>query len=453
VFHLVLRTLRRDRRTAKRANGSRPRLEPLEARDQPSFAAPVSYNVGTSADSFVPNAAPINVVSADLNGDNKLDLVVSHKADNSVYVLLGNGDGTFQAARQVALGESIEGREFAGDFNNDGKTDLFLPGANDQAIVLLGKGDGTFQPRIDSSSFSVAGTYPRGWAVGDFNGDHKLDVACTLPSNTSPDTGGYTVLLGNGDGTFQAGLVGPNVLHYSRWMTVGDFNHDGKLDVATADGTGYSDQPGTAEASVLLGNGDGTFQAPAHYPSPQHVDEDDPHATANPEDTYAIDLNGDNNLDLVECDYDNTINVFLGNGDGTFQAAHGYEPGHYPRSVVAADVNGDGEPDLVVTDVGIFQGGAEFSAEGVEPGGVSVLLNKGDGTFQDAVEYQPFAFPGWTAVGDFNGDNAPDLAVTRVYDGHSVNVMLNQPASTNLPPTVATGASATPTPTAARRRP
>src|SRR4051812_11265108 len=127
-------------RTRRRCS---PALEVLEARDLLSFAAPVGYNVGTQADPFVPNAAPINVVSADFNGDGKLDLAVAHKADNSVYLLLGNGNGTFQSAAQVAVGEGIEGREFAGDFNNDGKLDLFLPGASDQAIVLLGNGNGT----------------------------------------------------------------------------------------------------------------------------------------------------------------------------------------------------------------------------------------------------------------------------------------------------------------------
>src|SRR5207253_2620476 len=158
---------------------------------------------------------------------------------------------------------------------------------------------------------------------------------------------------------------------------------------------------GTVELTILLGKGDGTFTLGGHYASPQLVHADDPHATANPEDVAAADLNGDGQLDLIVSDYDNTINVFLGNGDGTFQPAHGYEPGHYPRDVAVADVDGDGRADLVVTNVGVNTGGAELATEGIEAGSVAVLLGNGDGTFQGAIQYQPFAFPGWTTVGDF----------------------------------------------------
>jgi hypothetical protein len=422
----------------------RPLLEALETRALLSFAAPVSYNVGTQPDSFIPNAAPIGVATGDFNGDGKRDLVVAHGADNSVYILLGNGNGTFQTAVKYAIGQSILGNVFVGDFNNDGKQDLFLiSGASgNPAIVLLGHGDGTFGTPIVSSSFNgPPNTYPRGWTIGDFNGDGKLDAVCTNPSNSS-DSGGYTVLLGNGDGTFQAGLVGPMVLGYSRWVTTGDFNGDGKLDLATADGQQINGSPGNAELSILLGNGDGTFHFGGHYASPGLPSS----GNLNPEDVAVGDVNGDGKLDAIVSDYDDNINVFLGNGDGTFQPAKGVSPGEYPRDVAIADVNGDGKADLVVTDVGIYVGGAQFSTEGTQPGSVSVLLGNGDGTFQAPIQYQPFVFPGWTAVADFNGDGSPDLATTRVFDGHTVNVMLNQSANTNLPPTVATAASATPSP-------
>ena len=214
--------------------------------------------------------------------------------------------------------------------------------------MLLGNGNGTFQPRIDSSSFSVSGTYPRGWTVGDFNKDGKLDLAATLPS-TSTNTGGYTVLLGNGDGTFQSGLARPGVLGYSRWLTTGDFNADGKLDLAFADGQQSNGGAGNAELSIALGNGDGTFKAPVHYASPGLPTSDN----LNPEDVAVGDLNGDGKLDAIISNYDDNLNVFLGNGDGTFKPAVGYAPGEYPRDVVIRDMNRDGKPDLVVGNLGI----------------------------------------------------------------------------------------------------
>jgi hypothetical protein len=419
--------------------------EMLEARVLLSFSAPVSYNIGTQADGFVPNAAPINVVTGDFNGDGKLDLIVAHKADNSIYFLAGNGNGTFQPAVQYPVGNAIEGRVFVGDFNGDGKLDLFLPGDINSAnhpIILLGNGNGTFQPRIDSSSFAVTGTYPRGWSVGDFNGDGKLDIACTLPSD-SADSGAYMVLLGNGDGTFQPGIVGPAVLHYSRWSAIGDFNGDGKLDLAIADGQGSGDTVGTAELTILLGNGDGTFRLGGHYASPQ-TPNGEKNIVVNPEDVVVADLNHDGKLDAIVSDYDHNINIFMGNGDGTFQPAVGIDGLEYPRDVIVADVNGDGIPDLVTDNVGVGPGGSAFAQEGSVPGSVAVLLGNGDGTFQAPIQYNGIYYPGWTALGDFNGDGLPDLATTQVSNGHSVNVSLNE--SPTRSPTLVTPAYATPNP-------
>jgi hypothetical protein len=422
---------------------ARAMVEILEVRTLLSYAAPVSYPIGTTNDGFVPNAAPVNVITADFNGDGKLDLVVAHTSDNSIYVMLGNGNGTFQPAVKTAVGEAIQGGLRVGDFNNDGKLDLFLPSmaSGYPAVVMLGNGDGTFKPALNSSSFSVSGTYPRGWAVGDFNGDGKLDVVASLPS-TSANTGGYDILLGNGDGTFKAGVATTGVLGYSRWVTTGDFNGDGKLDLAFADGQQINGSAGNAELSIALGNGDGTFKPPVHYASPGLPSSDN----LNPEDVVVGDVNGDGKLDAIVSNYDDNINVYLGNGDGTFKPAVGYAPGQYPRDVVIKDVNGDGKADLVVSNLGIGAGGAEFAAEGYQPGSVAVMLGNGTGTFGAPTQYQPFDYPGWTAVGDFNGDGSPDLAVSQVFDGHSVAVMLNSPTSTNLPPTVATNAAATPSP-------
>lgn len=403
-------------------------VESLEPRYLLSFAAPVSYNYGTQNAPYVPNAAPVSVASGDFNGDGKLDLVTAHAVDNSFYLLLNNGNGTFQPAVKNATSEILQGGVFVADFNGDGKLDLFLPaggtGGNNfttHAVIVPGNGNGTFGTAIASSSFGAS----RGWAVGEFNGDGTLDLVAT-----NPVAGTVSVLLGNGNGTFQAALVSAQLFQYSRWVTAGDFNADGKTDLAIADGIGQGAQTGTAELTILIGNGNGTFGLGGHYPSPEVGNEDD---TVNPEDVVAADVNQDGKLDVIVSDYSYNINIFLGNGNGTFQAAKGIEPGEYPRSVVVTDVNNDGKKDLVVTNVGVNVGGAEFNDNGPEPGSVAVLLGNGDGTFQTPVQYTPFDYPGWTAVGDFNGDGWIDLAVTRVLDGHSVNVMLNQPPANNPP--------------------
>ncbi len=422
-------------------------METLEVRTLLSFTAPTLYTIGTASDGFVPNAAPANVVTADFNGDGKLDLAVAHTSDNSIYIMLGNGNGTFQAAVKTAVGESIQGGLRVGDFNNDGKLDLFLPSmaTGYPAIVMLGNGDGSFRTAINSSSFNVSGTYPRGWAVGDFNGDGKLDVVATLPSN-SANAGGYDILLGNADGTFQAGVASTEAC----WGTsrLGD---RGRFQRRWQTGSGLCrraadqwqrGQCGT-EHRALGNNGRWTtFKTPVHYASPGLPSSDN----LNPEDVVVGDVNGDGKLDAIVSNYDDNINVFLGNGDGTFQPAVGYSPGEYPRDVVIKDVNGDGKADLVVSNLGINVGGAEFAAEGYQPGSVAVMLGNGNGTFGAPTQYQPFDYPGWTAVGDFNGDGSPDLAISQVFDGHSVAVMLNSPTSTNQPPTVVTDAAATPNP-------
>lgn len=441
----AVRGLSDTRCVRRRRRAHRSAVETLEVRQLFSISAPVNYNIGTTNDGFVPNAAPVNVVAADFNRDGKFDLAVTHTSDNSVYMLRGNGDGSFQAAVRIPVSQALVGTELVGDFNNDGKFDLFLASTatGNPAVVLLGNGDGSFQPAIASSSFNgPPGSYPRGWALGDFNRDGKLDVVATLPN--SSNTGGYTVLLGNGNGTFQAGIVSGAVLGYSRWVATADFNKDGKLDLATADGQGTSSSIGNVELSVMLGVGDGTFLPPTHYASPQFPDDADANATANPEDVSIGDVNGDGKLDCIVSDYDNTINVFLGNGNGTFQAAISTEVEDYPRGVVVVDMNRDGKKDLVVGTVGIGQGGSEFALEGYQPGYVAVLIGNGDGTFQDAIKYYPSAYPGWTAVADFNGDQFYDLATTQVFSGHSLQLMLNNPVSANLPPTIAVEPSAVP---------
>ncbi|PYJ85691.1 MAG: hypothetical protein DME22_08160 [Verrucomicrobia bacterium] len=234
--------------------------------------------------------------------------------------------------------------------------------------------------------------------VGDFNGDGKPDLAVT-----SYNSSNFSVLLGNGDGTFQTAVnYGAGFLQSS--VAIGDFNSDGKSDLAVAD---Y----GSAYVWVLLGKGDGTFQAATKY--------DAGSASAS---LSVSDFNGDGKVDLAVAILSGNVSILLGNGDGTFQAAMKYGTATAPSFVAVGDFNGDGKPDLAVANIGYA------NAPGTN---ISVLLGNGDGTFRAAVNYGTGIGPASVAVGDFNGDGKPDLAVANTgpyenftYTGGDVSVLL-----------------------------
>jgi len=234
-------------------------------------------------------------------------------------------------------------------------------------------------------------------AVADVNGDGKPDVlvanTCVSINNFSdcfPQTGSVGVLLGNGDGTFQATQAYDTGGTYTDSVVVADVNGDGKPDIIVTNCAFICDYGFTDDGSVgvLLGNGDGTFQPVQTYDS----------GGVGPVGVSVSDLNGDGNPDLVVInwypDNDPPIAVLLGNGDGTFQPAQKYSSGGSGgRSILVADVNADNTPDLILAN-----------------GTITVLLGNGDGSFQDPVTYDSGGW-GLVATADINADGKLDLIV------------------------------------------
>jgi FG-GAP-like repeat len=344
------------------------------------IAAPLS-TVVFSAPTYT-GADGFDVITADFNGDGNLDLAVTgfdSENNATVYIQLGNGDGTFRSPISYPIAipsQLIEAFMATGDFNGDGKLDL-VAGLS----LLLGNGDGTFRPGISLPPQYTPGANDN-IVAGDFNGDGKLDLAAM-------ENDGYDVLvmLGNGDGTFTAlapiQVGSPQQVAVD--LAVADFNGDAVLDlIVDVDWIQYN-APSTFD--VFLGNGDGTFQQTPEYTT-----------AVESGGNVAADFNGDDKVDLANCNAYGTPfatysldSVSLGNGDGTFD--------FNPNGFVAAgsvgcpsssgDFNADGKLDLVVE--------------------TAIALGNGDGTFQaTTIALSPLDAFGPYSAADLNGDGRLD---------------------------------------------
>jgi hypothetical protein len=348
------------RRGSPRAPTHRPNLEVLEDRCVPAFLAAGDYAAG---------ASPRAVVTADFNGDGHLDLATANHDSNDVSVLLGNGDGTFQSARNYATGGAPVRIE-AGDFNGDGKLDLVTVDVNSSQVgeirMLRGNGDGSFQWIASSPTLQSGSVWDT--TVGDFNADGKLDVAVLTQELWAV---GLVMLVADENGSFAyyTGFGDSDTLTSSSHMVAADFNRDGYTDLAWT----ATDGPAVEVALSFSG---GIFLV-------QSIDVNrfaSPLAVADP--------NGDGNPDLITYP-----GVLQNNGDGTFQVTHSYD-GNY----MVGDFNGDGSLDRAV--------------------GNNLL----PGTGNDAGTF-PAASGTWT-LGDFNGDARWDV-VSANYSANSVSVGLN----------------------------
>jgi hypothetical protein len=379
------------------------------------FQPAVAYNAG--------GIATESVAVTDVNKDGNQDLVVViqnapagvPQSNGLVGVLLGNGDGTFQTSVTYDTGGNQPFSVAVADLNGDGNPDIAV--ANSCVIVgntcpyttvgiLLGNGDGTFQPVV---TYDPGVTESTAIAIADVNGDAKPDLVIAAIGNFPEE---LSVLFGNGDGTFQSAALFPT-LFAPYAVAVADVNGDTRADIVTA-GNGPA-------VGVLLGNGDGTFQPVVLYGSGVSVG-------GWPNSVAVADLNGDDKLDLAVANYpDSTTGVLLGNGDGTFQPVVLYGSGApFAWSEAIADVNGDSKPDLIVGDFN---------------GTVGVLLGNGDGTFQSALTYSVQGDATSVLAADVNSDGRPDLLVTN--GNFFVSVLLNNSAPSDTSPPVIT-ISATP---------
>jgi hypothetical protein len=380
-----------------------PSLERLEDRALPSFAAPAVFTLP---------AAPAGVAAGHFEGTSApLDLVTAN-ADGTVFVLGGNGDGTFRVPENLHVGGSPTGVA-VGDFLGNGRQDIVTANGNGTVIVLFSNGDGTFQ----SPTNLAIGAAPVGVAVGSFFGHGPLDIA------TANSNGTVTVLLGNGDGTFQAPITS-SVGGTLTSLAVADFNGDGKPDLVVGSKTGLD---------VLLGNGDGTFFVKTVVTFKNEIG-------FTPVSSVAVaDFRNNGIQDIVADTF--SVTVLLGNGDGTLRSPVNFQAGGVAvGSLTLGDFNGDGKPDILTSNIA-FQFG----------GGPSLTLFKGngDGTFQGAGT-AALGITGNTLVAaDFRGIGKLDLALASASGSNAVTVVRGNGdgtfaigqnlAANNLPQLVATG--------------
>ncbi|MFB9877068.1 FG-GAP repeat domain-containing protein [Planobispora siamensis] len=326
-------------------------------------------------------------------------------------------------------------RTITTDLNEDGHADLVVSqgGTSTSLQVLLGTGDGGFQTPATVTVPEYVGSP----AVGDFDGDDHVDLVVTNYSDPS-----FSVLPGNGDGTFRAAVTTSTVeTVYS--AVSGDFDGDGADDLATTNSSGsvhvlLGDGDGTFQppvdtgagaamseivvrdfdsdgrtdlavtgsfmnvnsVEVLLGDGDGTFQPTAFYPGGTNL-----------WGFVGADFDADGTPDLATLDATtNSAVVLIGEGDGTFRTPVPHAVSSDANGLVAADIDGDGSADLIVRESGVL-------------GAFSVLAAKGDGTFHTPVGFAPGRNNlTWAGTGDFNGDGGADVVL--LGDGNGVSVML-----------------------------
>ncbi len=348
---------------------------------------------------FVSGLKPAQIATGDFNGDGNLDAAVASYSTGEATVLLGNGTGGLAPTAPVPTGAPLNLVAIAAsDFNGDARLDVAVVSDAGSVAVLLGNGAGGLIP-APGSPFATRGLRPAAVSVGDFNGDGRSDAAVT--QRTSGDV---AILLGNGAGALTHAPGSPVTTRSAQPSSsaVGDFNRDGKADLAVSHVIG-------GDVAVLLGNGAGSFSS-----APKS-----PYTTGGlrPGAVVAGDFTRDGKLDAAVVHVTSgDVSVMRGNGRGRLKRAPGSPRpvGTFgPRAAVAANLNSGNTPDVLVASY---------------DGGLATMLGDGRGRLNAAVG-SPIntggLHPSGVAAGDFNKDGRIDAAVTNI-DSDNVSVLLSQ---------------------------
>ncbi len=347
---------------------------------------------------------PQDIVAGDFNGDGIIDLAVLNSTSQTISILLGDGLGGFKVFGTPRTTGNGPVAIAAGDFNGDGKLDIAVANSADQTVwIQLGNGDGTFNTH-SSYPVSLLANSLTALALGDFNGDGIPDLA-VLGGNAAG--GAVNILQNNGSGVFSNVTgTGISVGNGPSALVTGDFNGDGNLDFAVANQTDNT-------ISVMKGNGSGNVFT-AFSLSPFSTG-----AGTNPAAIAVADFNGDGQPDLAVAESGiNRVDIFKGNGDGTFSLLAGTQTtGSKPVAIVAGDFNVDGKADFAVTNQ--------------TDNTTTVMLGSGTGSVFTAAALSPFTTgtgttsPVAIAAADFNGDGAADIAVAN-SNKNNIGILLNQ---------------------------